>query len=1718
MNNRFNNQRDLTRRLRQLLVLFVLLLMPLGSWAQGQVIYYPISIGGTPLTSENENTGAFSGVTYDDNASTLSLDNVSNLGQIIWWGATNGTFTIHFKGTNTIIENSSSDAIIPANGYDNVTLVLEGEMVGDINSTLKINGTVTPIKNFASVTLSGAYLSSDIAFYYGESQSGSGEKMYFSWNHTQDPFEVEFTTEVKYPLWINGKQVTAANSTNVLSNTHNNKVAFSAGTANILELKGLIIDGNGIFCGLDNLTIDLQGENVLQSNDALCLIKSCNESAPLTFTTSGTTEPKLTLTNKDTNADDPSVIEGFASVTIPTDLSWTDNSTTPHNVSYNNSTLKLVTDFSKDPIAHNVNLAPTAYPLTVGGTQVNTFNAGDVFGDGTVSFVPASSANGNVNTLTLNNINAGTTIYNGNYIESNLQKLNVDLLGENNIGCTGAAIYNNYNGASLHFKSTDTYSGNLYVLNGGTVYNGFLDANVSFDTELIYNATSNSIVTQFYELWVGHEDQLVTIKNKDDIKPPYGITLGTDGKVSYDPDNHVLTLKNATIEGCGIRWDEAANLTIKLIGTNFINTTGDATISSIRASGVTAAAPSLTFEQGDNSNNCSLVINCATGKNVINGFSSSNDPTMGAGLSWVVEEEDANNYITKATVGIYYGLSVGGKVVTNVNALDVLEDGNVSYDKASNTLTLQNGTTLNDAIWYDSNLPNQTIVLNGIISVANTSRTYAVYSNSGNITFEKGTGVTNAELTATCGPGYNPIERNSISLGDGLYWKPLAPGATSNTTVITDKPGFILVEGSLFADGQTFNGTTGTITYNENDKTLTFTNYSGDFTSSNAIETGIEGLKIKLVGDNVITFENTPGDVAFKGIQPNASIQFIKEGNATMTITDVTKAIDGFTAGNVTYENLICYESGNSEWSIRKISKPQLSAAVNGTDNFTYATIDYDPADKSATSNEVVYASLSPKLKYSFDYADANLSDITGADYPNGGIKMTSPGVLTAWVEVGTVKSEEVTGVRFGLTEDVIKTLYDGAGQQTISMNLEPAGRLSDVDISLLNNPTWVTSFNQSTKELTVTGCGMSNFSLSFNLNKTATSSFAVLGDDGDNVKFAIEVLPPAPTIAFDANKTYLSTDEIEITGINNTTIFYTWGDAVIGKNYTHSADVATLMEYNGTGVPAQTGTLRTWAGYLLSGNTYVLSEVASQAFTVKKDIASCTVTLPTRATYTGDAYEPVVYETATSTSPLTLGTDYTVSYKKTDGETATDVGSMVDAGIYKITITGKGDFGGTKDITRFQIGQAGNNLTTTPAAAGKLTYTGEAQALVTAGVAAFGDVQYKLGADGTYSTTIPTATDAKDYTVYYKVEATDNYAGIAEASVNVTIEKATPTITKAPVAKTLTYTGAALALVEAGTVSAGTIVYSKTLTGTFTEAIPEETNAGSYTVYYKVNGNDNYNGIDASETNKVSVTINPKSIADVDITLKFGNTETSNVIFTGENQKPTVIVKDGDAVLVLDNDYTLTNEGGTNVGEYSVTVTGKGNYNGEASTKFRIISRTATAAMLGLSDSQPIATFYTGDEDLYLPNDIVAYIITGISDNTVLVKRISFIPKGVPVLVELGTSTETAVDAADGNQLKYAIDPVDVTGKEYVLYKNEFVKATGTITGKGYLEVTGGSAARRLSIAHGGSEVAGINDVTLDEDSENEQWYDLQGRKIEKPTKTGIYIVNGKKKVINIK
>ena len=77
-----------------------------------------------------------------------------------------------------------------------------------------------------------------------------------------------------------------------------------------------------------------------------------------------------------------------------------------------------------------------------------------------------------------------------------------------------------------------------------------------------------------------------------------------------------------------------------------------------------------------------------------------------------------------------------------------------------------------------------------------------------------------------------------------------------------------------------------------------------------------------------------------------------------------------------------------------------------------------------------------------------------------------------------------------------------------------------------------------------------------------------------------------------------------------------------------------------------------------------------------------------------------------------------------------------------------------------------------TAPAANALTYNGSEQLLVTEGSvdAKYGEMQYRLGTSGGFSTATPTAADAGTYTVYYKVVGAEGYNDTAAKSIKVTV------------------------------------------------------------------------------------------------------------------------------------------------------------------------------------------------------------------------------------------------------------------------------------------------------------------------------------------------------------
>lgn len=97
--------------------------------------------------------------------------------------------------------------------------------------------------------------------------------------------------------------------------------------------------------------------------------------------------------------------------------------------------------------------------------------------------------------------------------------------------------------------------------------------------------------------------------------------------------------------------------------------------------------------------------------------------------------------------------------------------------------------------------------------------------------------------------------------------------------------------------------------------------------------------------------------------------------------------------------------------------------------------------------------------------------------------------------------------------------------------------------------------------------------------------------------------------------------------------------------------------------------------------------------------------------------------------------------------------------------------FGGDVVVTYTTL----DPIYTAPTAKENLEYTGEAQELLNAGSTEYGTIEYSLDGN-TWSTNIPTGTEAQEYTVYWKLIGDAEHGGIASTSITVEIVLPTPT------------------------------------------------------------------------------------------------------------------------------------------------------------------------------------------------------------------------------------------------------------------------------------------------------------------------------------------------------
>ena len=209
-------------------------------------------------------------------------------------------------------------------------------------------------------------------------------------------------------------------------------------------------------------------------------------------------------------------------------------------------------------------------------------------------------------------------------------------------------------------------------------------------------------------------------------------------------------------------------------------------------------------------------------------------------------------------------------------------------------------------------------------------------------------------------------------------------------------------------------------------------------------------------------------------------------------------------------------------------------------------------------------------------------------------------------------------------------------------------------------------------------------------------------------------------------------------------------------------------------------------------------------------------------------------------------------------------------------------------------------------------------------------------------------------------------------------------------------------------------------------------------------------------------------------------------------------------------------------VGSYTATATGLSNANYKLpttglSTPFQIVDQ----LVISFAADQQWSTWY-GLNNYQVPAGMTAYKVTAIGEDKVTVDAINYIPANTGVLLY---RTETDAAMVTGNAYTGATSSITsllkngspTPYKDYILHSNQFVLSTVSTIGANRCYLPGSSAAG----ARGGLLIdttgGGTTDLFFDtmDASENDSWFDLQGRGIEKPQKKGLYIRNGKKVVV---
>lgn len=470
----------------------------------------------------------------------------------------------------------------------------------------------------------------------------------------------------------------------------------------------------------------------------------------------------------------------------------------------------------------------------------------------------------------------------------------------------------------------------------------------------------------------------------------------------------------------------------------------------------------------------------------------------------------------------------------------------------------------------------------------------------------------------------------------------------------------------------------------------------------------------------------------------------------------------------------------------------------------------------------------------------------------------------------------------------------------------------------------------------------------------------------------------------------------------------------------------------------------------------------------------------------------------------------------------STSVPTAINAGTYTVNFKLVGD-ASHDDVTfapvTVTIAKADLNVTA-PVAVEGLVYDGEAHALITDGRVDEGVMLYSIN-NINYSATVPEVFDAGEYTVYYRVDGDQNHNDFEAQSLVVTVAKADIEFSAPQALEGLVYNGQPQTLIAAGAADFGTMLYS--LDGeNFSAELPAATDAALYTVYFRIDGDQNHNGV-AAQSLQVRISADKAALQQaIDDATAFHSTIS--------NLYPEIAQELNDAIWEAQMVNGNADATQTEVDDATQALL-------DALEKAR---RDAELAAQAITIIVPAGEFATGYYDHAItvsdPN-VELYTITSIDGDAVYLTQITTAAPYTPFLIYNPTSSDITVtlEATDATptdvtpvaQFKGTTEaremPASNGSVEYYIFTGTsfvYVDESGTIpANKCWLElpVNSGNHIRRILFGPNGGPTTGLEDAEAEE--VNGPWFDLNGRLLGgEPEIEGIYIHNGKKVLIRRK